>query len=427
MKYSKIFLAILPMIISACSDNSDTPGLSLSFPDTTTLDAKCRELSIPVEGTDWTATSDADWLRIVNPAGSASDICLVYVEQNDGDAVRQATLCFSDGHGHDRSVELLQEPVAENGWGAIVDLPQSFALGWGYDARTDVADMEGVRGQVFNEKDIKYFYETDEPAQVYNATGTSTTLISEESAESMSRKISTEIYGEVDLKVASAKIEAEFAEQITENKSRLYVWYRDCRQVKVCNLAIDILDEDIAPLCFTSDFKKSISNLVNSKITPAEFVNIYGTHVVKRTYLGGKLDYYFTVSKDVKEKVETITLTVSVKLLGMKKSASSVSQEKWEEIKKDFSGNFRVSGGGAAGNHLAAVFEEYCNQGDPIPDKESNAIDNWQAVFYDYRTVQPEDLALIDCYLVPISDIVELRSRSAADKLKKYIYNEYLK
>jgi hypothetical protein len=371
--------------------------------------------------------SDAEWISVVDSIGDGAGQSQLYIEQNDEDGTRKGTVRLIANGGETQSVAITQEPMENNGWSDVVDLPNNFGIGWGYDAKTDVADISGLRGQIFNAQSMKSSYGNQQIATVENYSATSTTLISEESAEAMSQKVSVNIYGKVDLKVASAKIQAEFAKQIKENKSRVYVWYRDYRQVKLCNLTADICSKTSAPSSFTYSFKKSITDLANSKITAAEFVRRYGTHVVKRSSLGGKLDYYFTFSKDVKETVETVTLTVTVKVLGIKKSASTVKEKTWSDIKEDFIGNFRVSGGGKKGVELTNLFDTYCNKGIAMPDSKSGVIEEWQAVFSDVNGVQPEDLTLVDFYVVPIWDVVETKSAKAAEKLENYIKYEYLK
>jgi hypothetical protein len=104
-----------------------------------------------------------------------------------------------------------------------------------------------------------------------------------------------------------------------------------------------------------------------------------------------------------------------------------VKEKTWSDIKEDFIGNFRVSGGGKKGVELTNLFDTYCNKGIAMPDSKSGVIEEWQAVFSDVNGVQPEDLTLVDFYVVPIWDVVETKSAKAAEKLENYIKYEYLK
>ncbi len=427
-KYLFIIFSLLSIFISACEKESHTPGFSTSLPSYLELDASCQVLEIPLGGIgNWRASTDCKWLTGIDTLGKEGESCRIYIEQNDGPALRKGKMTVYPEKGEAVDIFLDQLPIDSNGWEDVVKLPHNFGIGWGYDAKTEVADISGVRGQIFNAEELKKVYKNNKASVALNSTGVSQELIYDNSAEAISKKISTTVYGEIDLKAASVKIEGEYAQQISEKKNRLYVWYRDWRQVKVCYITVDIRDKNRAPQCFTSQFSKCISDVANGKMTPAEFVKTYGTHLIQRSFLGGKMDYYFTVSNDIKEKVETITLTVSVKFLGIKKSSSSVKENTWIDIKKDFIGNFYVKGGGGVGADVSALFAFYCNRGEALPEIYSGKIEEWQKVFSNPNLVNPEDLTLVNFYVQPIWDIVKMQESEAAEKIEKYIREEYLR
>lgn len=83
-----------------------------------------------------------------------------------------------------------------------------------------------------------------------------------------------------------------------------------------------------------------------------DIVRKFGTHVVTSSNLGGKLDYYFTLSQDIKTEIEKVVTSINVKILFFKSSSTTVDEKTWTEIKKDFQGNFVVTGGGDSGTIL---------------------------------------------------------------------------
>lgn len=49
-------------------------------------------------------------------------------------------------------------------------------------------------------------------------------------------------------------------------------------------------------------------------------------------------------------------------------SSTTVDEKTWTEIKKDFQGNFVVTGGGDSGTILNRQMKEYASKGEPLTD-----------------------------------------------------------
>lgn len=425
---SRIWL-MLPVAVSvfaSCSDNDALPSITLRSPGVMEEDARCSMPHVRFSSAGaWRIESDADWVTPTLEKGSGDADLPLYVEQNDGETMRRATLRIIGESGPAITVSIFQNPADDNGVEWIADLPSNFGLGWGYDCSVDYADGAGIRGQIFNAEKLRQIYKNSNAATAENFTSTNIVAISSQTSESLKQRISTTLTGEVDLKIAGAKVEAEFTKQIQENKDRLYVWYRDCRVVKRGLFTIDILDKNRAPQCFTENFRNAVDSLCQGKMSNDMFISRYGTHMVTHSYLGGKFDYWFTVSQDVKETTETIALTVTVKFLGLKKSATSVSEDTWKDIKKDFIGSFKVSGGGKPGRTLNDSLNNTVNKGVPLDGEE--LITKWQQVFTSPLDVTPDQLAMVDFKITPIWKIVSMVNRETSSKLKSYIRDHYLK
>lgn len=242
-----------------------------------------------------------------------------------------------------------------------------------------------------------------------------------ESSQQLQSEIAGKFTGSVDLLVAGVKVSSEYKNQIEEQKDCLYIWCRDFRTVKCSYFSndVDLLSDDVVRWCTTRDFRNSVR-----QDNAEEFVRKYGTHLITTSYLGGKLDYYFTVSQDVKTSTEQIVTTINVKLLWFKKSSTTVDEKVWTEIKKDFEGQFHVSGGGEYGKRLNEEFDKYVSKGEPLQDQ--TLTDQWYACFENSNTPD-EDLVMVDFYVIPIWDIVEVLNPSKAQEIEDYITNKYLK
>ena len=102
----------------------------------------------------------------------------------------------------------------------------------------------------------------------------------------------------------------------------------------------------------------------------------------------------------------------------------SLHEKVWTEIKKDFEGQFHVSGGGEYGKRLNEEFDKYVSKGEPLQDQ--TLTDQWYACFENSNTPD-EDLVMVDFYVIPIWDIVEVLNPSKAQEIEDYITNKYLK
>ena len=182
---------------------------------------------------------------------------------------------------------------------------------------------------------------------------------------------------------------------------------------------VDLYDKYIVDWCTTSSFKNSCKN-----DSPADIVKKFGTHVVIHSNLGGKFDYYFTVSSDINEKVEKLVTTVSAKVLGFKKSATAVDEDTWEDIKRDFKGNFHVEGGGVHGTKLNNALSECITKGVPISD--NSLFENWFNCFSNIANVDDNNLTMIDFQVIPIWNIVSIRNPEKGKAVKDYITNKHL-
>lgn len=415
------YICLLPLLLViplACTRKDAqvevVTSLSLSY------NAMCQRDSIVFTADcEWSAESGCDWITIEKEAGSGDGVVPLYIQQNDSEADRKGCVRLHFDGGEDVEIRICQDASDLNSYSVLVNLPKTYGVGWGYDYSIDHADISGVRGQIMDEARLNR--DAGEPTVVVEShTYTHTESVSEESCTELLREMSSKFTGGVDLKVASAKVSGEFSKQISENKSRLYVWFRDVRAVKQAYMDAD----EITERCMTADFKDAVGKLRQGGDV-RDFIRKYGTHFIWSSTLGGKFDWYFTVSREIKETVEKMVLTINVKLLLWKSTTTKVDENVWSEIKKDFIASFEVAGGGDKGRALNSALQTTASKGEPLNDPD--LITRWQECFVSPKSAKADDLTMIDFEVFPIWEIVECIDEAAAERVRNYIVNEYLK
>lgn len=409
---------LLPGVLTACSDEND-PGWPADRQLTYSAACQADTLRLKSSGL-WSVDACPEWITLTT-AGDRGDIVLpIYLQQNDGDAARRGEIIITDADDRRLTVTVEQNAPDENGTFNI-GIFRNYGLGWGYDMRVDYADESGIRGQIFDHSALSNELKAD--AVVYDP-NVVTRLFYEkgESTEELQTRMAGTISGGVDLKIASAKVSAEFSKQTNTEKNRWYVWCRDFRGVKMAYFdnGVSLRNTETVKWCTTYDFRKAVR-----ECTPAQIVDKYGTHLITRSWLGGKLDYYFSVSTDITTTIETIVTTVNVKLLFFKKTSTSVDEKVWTDIKRDFKGSFSVTGGGAAGQRLNSQLDMYAAKGEPLTDP--TLFDKWYACFKDADTARPDDLTMVDFTVIPVWDIISRLDRTKGAAVKEYITKTYLK
>ena len=415
------FYILLLLLTGACNDSVEKNVCPvLESASKVTYDARCQTDTVRFAASGhWKATVSDGWITLLRAEGDGDGVVPLYIQQNDAGRTRQATLTIQLEGEQQLAVSLTQYMPDTNG-SIIVDLPRTFGLGWGYDYSIDHADVDGWRGQVFDAAALHNDCGED-AVMVDHSTSTQLYFARAETSQKLQSEISGKLTGSVNLLVAGAKVSVEYKNQIEEQKDCLYVWCRDFRTVKCSYFSndVDLLSEDVVQWCTTQEFRNSVK-----KDNAEEFVRKYGTHLITTSYLGGKLDYYFTVSQDVKTTTEQLITTINVKILWFKKTSTTVDEKVWSEVKKDFEGQFHASGGGEYGKRFNEELEKAVANGEPLDDP--NLADEWYACFENSYTPD-EDLVMVDFYVIPIWEIVEVLNPSKARAIEDYITNEYLK
>ena len=415
----KFLFFSLILVLAACSEDEASALLELSSEKATAYNSSCQTDTIrfSTNGT-WTAKASDEWITLVQTQGSGDGKIPVYIQQNDDEQQRQAFVTISTEKGKTLQVSLTQRPPGQNGSSAV-DITTNYGLGWGYDLKQDVADISGLRGQVLDAALLRNDYGNN-IIMYDNAAHTDLLIESGNSHQELQQHMGAGFSGEADLFIAGAKVSVEYSNQINETKDYRYVWCRDLRSVKMAYLFnLDYGEENVARYCTTKSFRDAVK-----KDSPQDFVRKFGTHLITRSTLGGKLDYYFTLSQSVKTEIERVVTYVQVKILFIKKSWTDVDESVWTEVKRDFQARFQVAGGGDAGKRLSDKLQLVNSIGQPLDDP--TLFEAWSARFVDPNNVNMNDLVMIDFDIIPIWQIVETLNEEKAAAIEEYVTNTYL-
>ena len=413
-----LFFSLI-LVLAACSEDEAPIVPGLVSPQSVTYDSRCQTDTIRFNASGaWTAKVDDKWVTLVETQGNGNGKLPIYIQQNDDEQLRQAVVTIVTEKGDSVKVNLTQRTPMQNG-SYDIDITTNFGLGWGYDMREGVAEASGLRGQVFDHALLRNDYGNG-VIKYDNSAFTDLIIESGNSHQELQGRLGSRFSGEADFFIAGAKVSVEYNDQINETKDYRYVWCRDMRGVKMAYLLnLDYGDYNLAMYSSTESFRQSVW-----KDSPEDFVRKFGTHLIRRSTLGGNLDYYFTLSNKVTTEIETVVTYVQVKILFIKKSWTDYEQSVWTNIESDFKGRFHVTGGGAAGEALNNKLAQTINQGKPLDDP--TLFDAWSARFAKPDSVQMEDLAMINFEVIPIWDIVEPLDSAKAVAIENYVRTDYL-
>ncbi len=413
--------AFLILVLASCSEDESRDVLQLTSDPAVTYDSSCQRDTVCFNATGgWKAETDARWLTLAQQEGTGDGRLPIYIQQNDGEQQRTATITITTHDGQQLQVALTQRLPDVNGL-SYVNLPKEYGVGWGYDMKTDVADVAGLRGQVFDAQRLL----NDYPNAIREANSTHTDLYftSGNSHTELQQNMGAKFAGSADILVASAKVSVEYDNQTKETEDSRYVWARTFMSVKMASLGsvVDLGDEYIVRYCTTDEFFKEAM----SKRSPEEFVKKYGTHLVTSSTLGGKLDYYFTISQKVRTEIERIITHINVKILFIETSTTTIDEKTWTDIQRDFKARYQVSGGGNVGIELNNQLRSCGEKNQPLENPE--LFEKWNDCFKDPNTVNPDDLTMIGFQVRPIWQVVEAINPKKADEIEAYVKKKYLK
>ena len=134
------------LLAAACTDKaSDNIAPQWLSSEKPVYNAMCQTDTLRFRAAgNWQVTTDCDWMTLMQEEGQGDGAVSVYIQQNDDEQARQGELVVHLEDGQTLNLHVTQYSSDDNALGALVNLPQSYGLGWGYDFSVDYADPDGL-------------------------------------------------------------------------------------------------------------------------------------------------------------------------------------------------------------------------------------------------------------------------------------------
>ena len=386
----KFCVLILSVVFVSCSDIEDIwvkPELPQDT-DVTLLDMWAHEVSFQVESNgDWSIESQGDWFYLYPTSGSGNATVKICVIENDTEA-RQTGLVSIISTANPSIVQTFdvgQKCAVDYGvTGILDDLPsiKKYAVGYGYNTLSEYASPNSVTKQIvrWSEMDDEGLIQFNaSSARFYERTINGSSL--EELAENLSAAVSFKgkycgFKGEVGATFNSGSAGSEFNEYAIS-----YIEY------KVTDISIITDIANIRENWLTEAAKKAINGEIEDfRGTEGvkKLLREYGTHLITKADLGGRLRYNLTVD------VSKVTGYYDINAY-MKASYSNAFVNSEASLDKDIKESYEK-------NLAQTTLSFTAIGGDSAPltkSSDKSAIDNWKQSVAGYDKIDTNKTALI--------------------------------
>ena len=418
---SLMAIAIAMTTFVACSDSNDDNkyvadvNVPTNVPTTSEgyllLEAGAHEFTLNIK-TDgkWTVTSQNRFMRVKNAEGTGNATVTVAVQNNQSDDRKEGTLIITfPGHeSENKTITVEQKYLGDYGGNAADTIGTNnkiYAVGYSYDTTNSYANPNSVRLEVFDTKALM----DDKVLAVNTAQGSLVeNTITGSSISEMSNKLSVKASVEGSYCGFKGEVKASFDMTHTSSSNYEYaITYLDLGvRYASLNRSLEALKDEYMTDDAWNDIngvpvknKKGISKVRYKSNDEGfkELINAYGTHVIIRAGLGGR------IRRSMEVDISKITSSYDVKAFAKASysGAVDVSAEVDENYKQSFEDNRQqidintdVLGGKESLNKALATKDGFTR---------SN-VDAW------IQSVTKDNMALTsfdEGSLIPIYDLVE--------------------
>ena len=418
---SLMAIAIAMTTFVACSDSNDDNkyvadvNVPTNVPTTSEgyllLEAGAHEFTLNIK-TDgkWTVTSQNRFMRVKNAEGTGNATVTVAVQNNQSDDRKEGTLIITfPGHeSENKTITVEQKYLGDYGGNAADTIGTNnkiYAVGYSYDTTNSYANPNSVRLEVFDTKAMM----DDKVLAVNTAQGSLVeNTITGSSISEMSNKLSVKASVEGSYCGFKGEVKASFDMTHTSSSNYEYaITYLDLGvRYASLNRSLEALKDEYMTDDAWNDIngvpvknKKGISKVRYKSNDEGfkELINAYGTHVIIRAGLGGR------IRRSMEVDISKITSSYDVKAFAKASysGAVDVSAEVDENYKQSFEDNRQqidintdVLGGKESLNKALATKDGFTR---------SN-VDAW------IQSVTKDNMALTsfdEGSLIPIYDLVE--------------------
>lgn len=415
LKTTGLFCLALMGLVSSCQD--DLPGGQISIENgekkvVWEYTHGFHDLKIESEESWSLKIVEGEWVSVVDSIGDGDALAQLYCEQNSEEESRTARIQVRNASGSQKEILIEQEGVQVSDNNAMVSvstLDYGCGVGWGYNGMGDYANVDYLKGQIINTYQLDKVLKENPDLQGNLLMADDTTINETEAVIAVGSSI-TELTNslavnaglEVNLPCGfSGSASANYSESDMTNVNKNFSTkhYKHVFKRRVADVYNLAYVAEAYPQILSLGFKTAVKRINSAKDTQAKesaikkFISSYGTHLVTRGDIGGRLEYQMTTDKNQVSSDQDIKAGLE---MGYQTMFSIQGDAHYNDMKKQIGENYTssvvIKGGdskilaGAANN-----VEGACNQED---------IDQW------IESIDDDKCTLVDFQLAPIWDII---------------------
>lgn len=421
--FSTVLLLVLALLFGACHHNEDviepdpvTPSSAKTLKLHTTSKVLgslqgwytlVAEVTVGDDGkdqnTNWTLSTDVDWISLSATEGSGNAILSFKVAENRSSS-RYATITLADPDDPENRYELSLEQDEVGNSTLSGTMERKHAMGYGYNMALKYADDEAFSALPILDYDkivalekqegMRYITENYRHAEKVNSfSGNTYTQLSRSYSETSND----------DVIFWGSKSDIKEFHKNKKSVSQTCSYIRLCETVTSRTVDMGMIMAAEPSTVFADAFLQAVEQLPsNGAIDDAavlEFINAYGTHFCVSADLGGYVSINALVNRDTLYTHEEITKSITKKRFfveGSTETTHKVSDSYLEKLDPQY--EFHCAGGS---EDAQDDIIESLNNGN-MPD-----LTAWQESLRDEEgALLTANLALVDLRTIPIYDLI---------------------
>lgn len=407
----KIASLIVCVLFISCSDNEDM-WVKTELPkdtDVSLLEIWSYEVPFQVQSNgDWKIETNGDWFYVFPTSGNGNATVQICVLENNTEERQTGTITLSTTNSSAaQTLKIGQKCESDYALIGVLDGAKSrrkYAVGYGYDTRKDYASLDAVKAQIVRckEMDDADLIAFNAPSgHFYERTVTGSSL------EDLAQNLSGNVKFRGKYCGFKGEVKTTFGGGTTDNGFNEYAI--SYIEYKVTDIILDTDIEEIKENWLTDAAKKAINGERDTYKGTEGVLKLfenYGTHLITKADLGGRLKYNLTV--DVSKVTGYYDITAYLKssysniFVRSQTSLDAEMQTSYEKNKSCTTLSFTASGGD---------FSSLTNQSD------KNALETWKkSVAVGYDDVETNKTALVGFGqdlegLIPIYELADTPTR----------------
>lgn len=403
-------ISIIAGIMTSCSDKElwIEPEMPQEVEDNL-FEAGAYATPMNIKSNDsWEVKTEGDWFYVFPTSGSGDGTINICVLDNETYERRKGIITVVSTSGKEsRSIEISQKSLSDyddNGIMQNTPSVKKYAVGYGYNILGEYASPDGVTKQIvkWNDMDDKDLFQYNSPsAEFFERTVTGSSL------EDLAQNLSASLNFKASYCGFKGEVGASFKGGTTSNEYNEYAI--SYVEYKVTDIAIVCSDEEIKQ--WLTPGAKAAINGTSPEYQGTEGVkklfSEFGTHLIKKADLGGRLKYNLSV--DVSKVTGHYDIAAYAKA-SYSNSFVDVSASLDADMKKSYENNK---------NAMTLSFTAYGGEASKLTDKtDKSAIETWkQSVSKDYQIFEKCATALIgfgndlNKSLLPLYNLADTEAR----------------